>query len=170
MKRDYLGDSYDAVKRLWHDVFAGWATLYAEPDFIPKDLHKDFTRLTKIPILNNRRPRKYSILNDPDTGIVLPGKSVRGHKHISLKTVIKQLRGPNGPCCVVTFDQSNYRKSGQNLKKQRQRKLRYLRDNGIFAFYYVSHAPFLFAFINERTLRELEDRLISTGIPDRKLQ
>ena len=34
MKRDYLGDSYDAVKRLWQQALSGWAPLYAEPRFI----------------------------------------------------------------------------------------------------------------------------------------
>jgi hypothetical protein len=73
MKRDYLGDSYDAVKRLWQQVLAEWATLYAEPQFLPQDLREDFTRLTGIPLLTGRHPRDYSILNDPDTGIRLPG-------------------------------------------------------------------------------------------------
>jgi hypothetical protein len=48
MKRDYLGDSYDAVKRMWQDMLVNWAPLYAEPRFIPEDLRADFTLLTRM--------------------------------------------------------------------------------------------------------------------------
>jgi len=75
MKRRYLGDSYDAVKRLWQQVLAVNAPLYAEPRFIPIELRADFTRLTCIPILSDRPAAPVSILNDPDTGIRLPGES-----------------------------------------------------------------------------------------------
>ena len=51
-----------------------WAPLYAEPRFLPKDLRGDFTRLTGIPVLTDQRPPRYSILNDPDTGVRLPGE------------------------------------------------------------------------------------------------
>jgi hypothetical protein len=63
MNRDYLGDSYDAVKRLWQQVLAGAAPLYAEPRFVPPELRDDFTRLTGIPILPERPPLIFSILN-----------------------------------------------------------------------------------------------------------
>jgi len=38
MQREFLGDSYDAVKRLWGDALLSWAPVYAEPIFIPADL------------------------------------------------------------------------------------------------------------------------------------
>ena len=72
MKGQYLGDSYDAVKRLWQEVLAEWVQLYAEPRFIPGDIRSKFTAFTRIPLLNERRPTVYAILNDPDTGIRLP--------------------------------------------------------------------------------------------------
>ena len=73
MKREYLGDSYDAVKRLWQQVLADWAPLYFEPRFLPDSIRDVFTRFTGIPLLTNETPSNYSILNDPDTGCFLPG-------------------------------------------------------------------------------------------------
>ena len=166
MKREYLGDSYDAVKRLWQQILADWAPLYAEPRFIPEDLRDDFTRLTGIPTLPAQRPAKYSTLNDPDTGIRLPGEEnqAEGRTHIAVTTIVQQLR-TDAPRCVITFDQSDYRNSDLQRDEQRQVKLRYLRDHGIPAFYFVSHAPFLFAFPNAEALLELEQRLAQAGIP-----
>ncbi len=43
MKRVYLGDSYDAVKRLWQQALTEWAPLYVEPQFIPKDIQAEYT-------------------------------------------------------------------------------------------------------------------------------
>ena len=51
MERRFLGDSYDAVKRLWSDLLSGWAPLYAEPRFVPRELRDDFTTFTRIPML-----------------------------------------------------------------------------------------------------------------------
>jgi hypothetical protein len=87
--RQFLGDSYDAVKRLWQETLVEWAPLLAEPSFIPEDIQRDFTALTRIPVLANRRPPIYSILNDPDTGIHLPDRENQkeGLRHINLATM-----------------------------------------------------------------------------------
>ena len=74
MRRKHLGDSYDALKRLWQELLADWAPLYATQTFIPINLQQEFTQLTKIPVLPDDPPPIYSILNDPDTGIRLPGE------------------------------------------------------------------------------------------------
>jgi hypothetical protein len=167
MKRDFLGDSYDAVKRLWQQVLVDWAPLFAEPQFLPEDLRDDFTRLTGIPLLTAQRPRNYSILNDPDTGMRLPREAnqAEGRTHISFATVIKQLQ-EQGPRCVVTFDQSDYRHGKMKRKEQRRAKMAMLDESGFPTFYYVSHAPFLFAFPNIEALAELRNRLICAGIPE----
>jgi hypothetical protein len=89
MKRDYLGDSFDAVKR-GSKCSPGFAPLYAEPLFIiPPDLRRDFTQLTGIPMLLDTAPSRYSILNDPDTGIRLPNevKQTESRTHITLITI-----------------------------------------------------------------------------------
>jgi len=86
VKRQYLGDSYDAVKRLWQEILAEWAPLHAEPRFIPEDIRSEFTAFTRIDLLNEHRPMFYAILNDPDTGIRLPNRLNQsdGRSHITL--------------------------------------------------------------------------------------
>jgi hypothetical protein len=87
-----------------------------------------------------------------------------GRTHISIATISKQLR-EQGPRCVVTFDQSDYRNSDLKRDEQRRAKMASLHESGFPAFYYVSHAPFLFAFPNIETLQELRNRLVHAGIP-----
>lgn len=57
MKREFLGDSYDMVKRFWADLLRHTAPLYADPRFYQDDdkskevgLQREFTRLTGIRI------------------------------------------------------------------------------------------------------------------------
>ncbi|HUJ09891.1 MAG TPA: hypothetical protein VL171_07675 [Verrucomicrobiae bacterium] len=169
MKRDFFGDSYDAVKRMWCEILSGWARLYAEPRFIPTELHQAFTRLTGIPMLADYRPETYSILNDPDTGIRLPNERTQGtsRKHIAITAIANQLQS-NGVRCVVTFDQSFIRSRNLTPIDQRHSKMDRLRKEGFPSFYYVSHAPFLFAAPDEETLEELRTLLVNAGIPNDK--
>lgn len=167
MKKQYLGDSYDAVKRLWRDLLIEWAPLYADSQFIPKDIRKQFSLFTKIPILEEMPKTSFSILNDPDTGIRLPGKNNQkeGRTHISIPTIANQLKN-NKVKCVVTFDQSHYRKDKGSHKDQRFTKMDGIRKEGFYSFYYVSHAPFLFAVPSKQLLIELKKLLKAAGAPE----
>jgi hypothetical protein len=171
MKRNFLGDSYDAVKRMWRELLSVWAPLYAEPRFLPQELRQDFSKLTGIPMLTNVLPDYYSILNDPDTGIRLPRErnQAEGCAHVTIDTIIDQLE-IKGVRCVVTFDQSDYRHSGQSREQQRCAKMRCLVDKGLSCFYYVSHAPFLFAVPDAETLKELEQVLTNAGVPEKRFE
>lgn len=170
MRREYLGDSYDAVKRMWQDMLAGWAPLYAEPRFIPEDLHAEFTLLTRIPMLLGKPKDAFSILNDPDTGVRLPGEENQseGRTHIAIDTIADQLR--SGALCVITFDQSDYRNNGMKRDQQRRAKMRSLAEKGLHSFYYVSHAPFLFAVPDPHSLLRIRTLLRNAGIPERRLE
>lgn len=170
MKRGFLGDSYDAVKRLWRDILEDWATLYADPKFIPVDLREEFTRLTRIPILPDRPTGAFSILNDPDSGIRLPGEENQkeSRTHTTITRVVSQLQ--KGARCVVTYDQSDYRNHPWTREEQRQAKMKYLSGKGGICFYYVSHAPFLFAVQNKFDLTILLEILKNSGIPDWRLE
>lgn len=173
MKRDFLGDSYDAVKRMWSEMLTPWAPLFAEPRFFHDDetLRQRFVKLTRIQMLTDEPQGAYSILNDPDTGIRLPSEQnqAEGLTHIAINTIIDQLRMP-GVRCVITFDQSHYRNHGQSREEQRQAKMRPLVAKGFSCFYYVSHAPFLFAARDSETLEELQKILTSAGIPEERLE
>jgi len=171
MKWAFLGDSYDAVKRMWRDMLADWAPLYAEPRFIPgADLQQAFTRLTRIPILQGEPTYPFSILNDPDTGIRLPGEQNQqeGRTHVTIETIVDQLR--NGARCVTTFDQSDYRRGNLSLGDQHRMKLRFLSRKGGHGFYYVSHAPFLFAVHDAGVLEQLREILRNAGLPDNRIE
>ncbi|MFZ5763024.1 MAG: hypothetical protein ACOY8P_08880 [Thermodesulfobacteriota bacterium] len=170
MKRQFLGDSYDAVKRLWQETFAEWAPLLAEPQFIPEDIWNDFTKITRIPLLSGHRPPAYSIFNDPDTGIRLPDRKNQkeGLTHVSLATIKNQLMNP-AVRCVVTFDQSHHREPGFTPSDQRNAKVSWLRQQKLHAFYYVSHAPFLFAFSEPKYMKEARERLLKVGIPESRI-
>jgi hypothetical protein len=170
MHRRYFGDSYDAVKRLWQQVLGPWAPLHANVDFIPIDLQKDFTRLTGIPMVHESITLPHSVLNDPNTGIRLPGRADQseGMHHVSLRTVVTQLRQPH-VVCVVTFDQSNYRTAG-TLRSQRLRKVDELAAQGIHSFYYASHASFLFAMRTHMDLQKVTMLLREAGIPQERLE
>jgi hypothetical protein len=170
MKRQFLGDSYDAVKRLWQEVFSEWAPLFAEPRFIPEDIRDDFTTVTRIPLLNGFPPPVYSIFNDPDTGIRLPERENQreGVTHINLATIANQL-GNRAVRCVLTFDQSHHREKGFTPTDQRNAKVLWLRRHELHAFYYVSHAPFLFAFSEAANMKEAQERLFTVGIPKSRI-
>jgi hypothetical protein len=170
MKRAFLGDSYDAVKRMWQEMLADWAPLYAAPRFIPDDLQQEFTLFTKIPILLEKQSHPFAILNDPDTGIRLPEEQNQqeGRTHITIETIVDQLR--RGARCVITFDQSDYRHSNLSLGEQHQMKLRFLVRKGCHGFYYASHAPFLFAVPNAITLRQLQKILRDAGLPKNRME
>ena len=171
MKGQYLGDSYDAVKRLWQEVLAEWAPLHAEPRFIPEDIRNEFTAFTRIPLLNECRPMRYAILNDPDTGIRLPNRANQseGRSHIALSTIRGQLRNA-AVQCVITFDQSNHREPGLSPKSQRNEKLRWLRHERLSAFCYVSHAPFLFAFSDSARMDMVLGLIRRVGIPANRIE
>jgi hypothetical protein len=171
VKRQYLGDSYDAVKHLWQEVLAEWAPLHAEPRFIPEDIRSEFTTFTRIPLLNEHRPTFYAILNDPDTGIRLPNLSNQseGRSHIAFSTIREQLRN-TAVRCVITFDQSKHREPGLSLKSQRNAKLQWLQRQRLSAFYYVSHAPFLFAFSEPARMNVALGLIRRAGVPADRIE
>jgi hypothetical protein len=170
MNRQHFGDSYDAVKRLWCCLLSEWAPLYADPKFIPQELRCDFERLTRIPTLTEDHRVPFSILNDPDNGIRHPGGKNQRERptHIRIQSIVQQLRTTNARC-VITFDQGfdhNHKQKGCG-DKQRQKKMELLRDSGCDGFYYVSHACFLFAASDSRTIKGLWRILEKAGIPEK---
>ena len=109
-------------------MLADWASLYAEPRFIKENLRQDFSKLTRIPMLPDQPPAAYSIPNDPDTGIRLPGDldQSESRTHISITTLVQQL--DDGAQCVITFDQSHYR-NNEFISKATPYKGGYLSDH-----------------------------------------
>ncbi|MBW2005118.1 MAG: hypothetical protein JRI72_11025 [Deltaproteobacteria bacterium] len=103
--------------------------------------------------------------------VLLPGKQNQagGRTHISIKTMIFQLR-TIGAQSIITYDQSDSRNSGLTRDEQRKAKMRRLADEGFHSFYYVSHAPFLFAVPNTEALSQIQRILKKAGIPEERFE
>jgi hypothetical protein len=89
--------------------------------------------------------------------------------HTSIAAILDQLQ-LHRPSCIITFDQSHYRHIDLKHDEQRLAKMRSLSDGGAFSFYYVSHAPFLFAFSTIALLQEIRELLLRIGIPETRFQ
>jgi hypothetical protein len=144
MDEKYLGDSYDFVKRFICSALSPIASLYAHERFVPADIRKTYTKITGIPMLSECSKGGFGVLLDPDTGVCLPGqKPLSGAtpSHVSLRFII-ELNSERHPDYIVCFDQSCHRKRELIPEAQREQKMKVLKDNGLSAFYYASHAPF----------------------------
>lgn len=175
MNSEFLGDSYDLVKRFFASVLESEAKLWTSERFIADDLYDKkglgpYHKVTGIRVLRTAPKGKYSILNDPDTGVRSPRRDQADtRRHISLDTIRDQLR-ESAVFCVVTYDQSFSRSKGKKKKTQQKEKLRWLSKNSLHAFYYDSHASFLFAFRSKKDLGRLRGLLRNEyGIPKSKL-
>ena len=173
MREDYLGDSYDFVKRFWCESLGSIAPLYAHPEFVPEKFRDKYTKTTSIPILDLAvvPNRPFGILIDPDTGIPLPTDGVDGAtaSHASLPFMVQLIQNLR-PHYIICFDQSYHRSRKLGRKGQLKKKTRFLRDKGIRSFYYVSQAPFLFMAEKSDVLRDIWDRLTSLGIPANRFE
>lgn len=170
MLEKYLGDSYDIIKRFWHEALAPIAPLYAHPKFIPAELRTRFTTLTLIPMLDSH-PKTFGLLIDPHTGIPLPKEDeIRATVSYASLPFIVETERELSPLYMVCFDQSYHRKHELDKKGQRAEKMRFLQKQGLSSFYYVSHAPFLFVAREPVVLKSIRDRLLALGIPAIRLE
>ncbi len=168
MHCDFLGDSFDIVKRFWADQLASIAPLFAHPAFVPGTMRPEFEKMVRIPCLDERQhPEPFGLFLDPDTGIPLPTAPTRNatKSHAPISFIVTEIQRL-APKYLVCFDQSHDRHCGQAKPQQRRSKLLALRDSGIACMCYVSHAPFLFAAKDDATLRAVRGRLIECGIPE----
>jgi hypothetical protein len=167
MHKQYLGDSYDLVKRFFSQTLKPVGTLYAQSEFVPEGIRRQYSILTAIPVLGDENPKRpFGVLLDPDTGFTLGRKT---QKHVSLKSIL-ELNQERHPDYIICFDQSHHRKHELDRDGQREKKMRSLRESGLSSFYYKSHAPFLFTAQDDGTLRRLLGCLVSAGIPEGRFQ
>lgn len=171
MRDIYLGDSYDIVKRFWAHVLHGIAPVYAHARFVPPDLHDRFSALTTVPILDpNHLPGKpFGLLLDPHTGIPLPdARSQKVTIALAPISFIAEQFTNVAPSFIVCFDQTHDRHRSKDLgiDEQREAKRDALFSLGIYSFYYLSHAPFLFMAKDVGILTQVRNALTATGIPE----
>ncbi len=169
MHEQHLGDSYDILKRFWVALLSPFATMHAHSRFIPTELRYRFSQLTGAAIYEplDLKTEPYSLLLDPHTGIPLPGAENQdlrvSHAPIGF---IASLFDDQYLSFVACYDQTKKRQAGRPLTDQLDAKRSLLLTHGIASFYYVSHAPFLFASRSVDTLHSIRQRMIDAGIPE----
>ncbi len=158
---DFLGDSYDLVKRFF--ILELQALGYAvaiDPMFTGDWMgrEQDFHRL--LGLLSNRPPKdktlKHCLFLDPDTGLNERG----GRQHASLARIAGEAQVNE---LVFAFDQS-FSRQASPLEVMKQ-KINFLAQQGVHSVYYDSHARFLFAAQRATTLRRLIEHWVRVGMP-----
>jgi hypothetical protein len=165
--QEYLGDSYDLVKRFFGQVLHEVAPLYADPTFVPEKIRTAFTKVTCIPIFQEDHKGDVGVLLDPTTGVPREPDARSTTSHASLAYIIEAAKEST---YVICFDQSYYRTKESTKKEQRANKLKFLKDQGFSSFYYASHAPFLFVARKKETLNLILKWLREAGIPENMLE
>jgi len=110
----------------------------------------------------------FGLLLDPDTGIPLPDNKGASLKHASLDFIVA-LEKETKPVFIICFDQSYHRKHELPKYGQLDQKRKYLKERGLSSFYYLSHAPFLFAARNAKDLHNVIEKLSKAGIPKTRI-
>jgi hypothetical protein len=164
---EYLGDSYDLVKRCFAQVLHEVAPLYADPKFIPEKIRTAFTTVTCIPIFQESQIGDVGVLLDPTTGVPREPDARSTTNHASLAYIVEAAKKST---YVICFDQSYHRTKEFTKKEQRANKLEFLKDQGLSSFYYASHAPFLFVAKKKETLKLILKWLREAGIPEDMLE
>jgi hypothetical protein len=165
MNEKWFGDSHDIVKRFFVDVAkANGYAVFAEPMFTARApaTAAAFLRFIGAQELDGSKlPRMSALFIDPDTGI-----STRlSRRHTTISTVADRLRHHE---LVFVFDQGFAR--GLSVRRQLERKLRQLHEHGVeHAFYYDSHARFLFCAQSSQRLQSFERTLLRTGLPPERI-
>ncbi len=190
MKSQYLGDSYDHVKRVLIEgsskdnwISAAMMTADATEEelvsygtFLKCEVPAQFV---SAPQAKHRgeyfeRLRQYcrktrsNIFLDPCTG-VRPEDRFRPsmREHVATSEIAQLISGTEHPELLLCFDQSLARGSED---QGRAEKLRILSRERVRAFYFKSHASFLCASSDHQVLDEWFQGLLAIGLPSSRFQ
>ena len=168
MDKKYLGDSFDIVKRFWAERLSAVAPLLAHPHFVPTSIKSQFEQMVGMRVLDkDEMPTEpFGLFLDPHTGVPLPrvARQSATASHAPLAFIEAEFTRLK-PRYVVCFDQSHDRVPDVSRLAQRALKRADLKARHLVSFYYVSHAPFLFAAFDKSVLESLHSRLVNSGIP-----
>ena len=162
MNPEYLGDSYDIVKRFFcHELsILGYAVVIDAmlTGNWSKDSEQKFHRFIGAEPQVGAPPihARTSLFLDPDTGINAKG----GKQHVSFDRLAREATDYK---LVFAFDQSFSRQV--KAKMVMREKLLDLASRGCHAMYYDSHARFVFVTREGAALDELHSHLLSLGMP-----
>jgi hypothetical protein len=164
MNSKFLGDSYDIVKRFVVEAVDSLGySVYVDPmptgDWAPSEAA--FLRLVGARhVREHAAVGKSALLLDPDTGIGVRAS----RRHTTPEHIVSHFARH---ALVIAFDQSFSR--GKPVLAQLRDKVRRVRDLEGDAFYYSSHASFLFAAPNASELDRVRDVLRHRGLPESRI-
>lgn len=161
MNAKWLGDSYDIVKRFLLDIArtSGYS-VHIDPmftgDWDARSREAFLSFLGEPQPLSDAPKRRAALFLDPDTGL---GKRL-SRTHTTAAVIAEQAGKYD---LVIVFDQAFSRSipSASEL----QRKLLELRVLGVEAFYYDSHARFLFCSRLFECVESFQETLLRVGLP-----
>ena len=183
MREEFLGDSYDIVKRFWASSLRPIAPLSAHPHFVPAEMRAAFKKTTSVPVLELDPPvgkhgavakgakivypeGDFGLLLDPDTGIPLTADHATNRVHCSVDFIASLFGAHANLTYVICFDQSHDRNHALKGLRQMEKKRELITAAGLSSFFYKSHARFFFVTRDEATLAKIRKRLSTAGIPD----
>ena len=164
MNAKWFGDSYDIVKRFFLDIAkAQGYSVQVDPMFTGD--WNDSSRAAFLIFVDFGQPldasaKRAALFVDPDTGI---GKR-SSPKHTTIAAVALQAKKYD---LVIIFDQAF--SWSIPVVNELQRKLLELRGLGVHAFYYDSHARFLFCSRRLESLESFHQVLLDVGLPSARL-
>jgi hypothetical protein len=161
MNSDWLGDSYDVVKRFFVGCLRDLGyQVYVDPmptgSWSQSASYLEFLGARHV---REAKPGKTALLVDPDTGIGTRSSK----KHTTIRHIVGQLDRHE---LVFVFDQSFSR--GHPALPQLGAKLREFATHEVHAFFYDSHARFLFASRSATALAAAREAFVKLGLPSRR--
>jgi hypothetical protein len=165
MNREFLGDSYDLVKRFFcHELTLLGYFVVVDPMLTGNwnGAEHEFYRLIGLEPKAEERSSsmRTALFLDPDTGINERG----GRQHVPFDRLEQEASKYE---LVFAFDQSFSRQAKPETVMRE--KLAALRARNCYAMYYNSHARFLFVASERDPLDELRVHLVSLGLPASRL-
>ena len=165
MRPEFLGDSYDIVKRFFCESLRSLGyTVYIDPLFTGdwSGQETTFYRFLGVEPFSGGRPLSAptALFLDPDTGVNENGSSA----HVSFERLVLETKNHS---VVFAFDQA-FSRAGESGPKLHA-KLNRLTELGCAALYYASHAHFLFISQERDRLDRLRGELLARGIPASRL-
>lgn len=184
MRMNYLGDSYDIVKQSmlrWLSSFGEWSV---HPMFTEPVSHSDVVAFeslldakvvsTEILEVGTNRSAYLEcgcscghLFLDTDTGLKMqPIRNAHAPQYI-FATELEHLAEQRPHSLTLVFDQC----VGRGAERiHLEKKLRGLRDRGLFGFAYVSHACFVVAGRDRRIVEQARTRVIGESrLPEQRL-
>jgi hypothetical protein len=165
MRAEFLGDSYDIVKRFFCEALRSQGfTVYVDPMLTgawsgQEESFFRFLGVQRCPS-GERFQGMTALFLDPDTGVNEKG----GPAHVSYARLAQEAENHT---LVFSFDQA-FSRAGESGPKL-QVKLGALAARGCAALYYASHAHFLFVCREHGPLQRLRTHLVGLGLPESRL-